>query len=171
MRVGVELVLAALCALRPYPDQGTADERRALLHPVAEAIVAATGGQLQPTAAMVALGYHESAFARYVLEGRCGDGPPGARCDSDRKGRPQARGPWQVHDWCPAWKLPEGSPESLAAEAHCAERMMRRSWELCGRTWLGAFSGYATATRVCSWPRARVRVATMALVERRLRQP
>ncbi len=44
---------------------------------------------------LISKGKHESNFAAYVHEGRCNDGPVGARCDADRFGVARAHGPWQ----------------------------------------------------------------------------
>ncbi len=51
------------------------------------------------TGLLIGKGHFESDFAEYVHEGRCLDGPVGARCDADKNGVPRAHGPWQQ------WKL------------------------------------------------------------------
>lgn len=166
MRVDVAVVLAALRALPSYPDQGDAAAREALLRPVAEAITEATGGDLARASALVAVGDAESAFARYVIEGRCKDGPVGARCDwSYRERRNLSRGPWQVRSWCRSWDHPEGSREALFAEARCADRLIRQAWSRC-KTLTGMYAGYATGLRSCSWGHAdrRRRVAAFAQI-------
>lgn len=153
-------VLAALLALTPYPDQGDDAARVALLTPVAEAIVYATGGSIWRASALASIAMHESALARYVLEGRCKDGPRGARCDEGH-----ARGPWQVHRWCSAWSHPDGSYESRKREAVCADRLVRSAWKKC-RTLPGIFAGYATGNRACEWHQAAARTGTMGFAQR-----
>lgn len=166
MIVDAATVLVALKALPAYPDQGSAEERDALLRPVAAVIVEATGGDAARASALVAIGNAESAFARYVLEGRCQDGPAGARCDWDyRRRRNNARGPWQVHDWCrQSWDYPEASREALLGEARCADLMVRRAWARC-RTQVGIYAGYATAGKACVWKHAERRRSVGAFVQ------
>lgn len=165
MKVTATIVLKALQALPAHPDQGDVEARAALLRPVAEIIVEATGGDVARAAALVAIGDGESAFARYVLEGRCKDGPKGARCDWDyRQKRNKARGPWQVHDWCrQSWDYPEGSREALLGEAKCADMLVRRAWTKC-KTQDGIYAGYATNVKSCEWKHAarRRKVAAFA---------
>ena len=157
MRVDVAIVLKALQALPAYPDQGNAEARTVLLRPVAEAIVEATGGDVARVSALVAIGNAESTFARYVIEGRCKDGPKGARCDWNYKlRRNESRGPWQVRSWCQSWDYPEGSREALFAEAKCADRMVRRAWTKC-KTQVGIYAGYATNGKSCEWKHAERR--------------
>lgn len=167
MKVTAEIVLVALRALPAYPDQGDAAERDALLRPVAEVIVEATGGDLARASSLVAIGNAESAFARYVLEGRCKDGPKGARCDWNyRTRRNESRGPWQIKDWCrQSWDHPEGSRDALLGEAKCADQLVRRAWAKC-RTLDGIYAGYATGTRSCEWKHAnrRRKVAAFAQI-------
>ncbi len=167
MKVDVSIVLAALRALPAYPDQGDAEARDALLRPVAEAIVEATGGDLARASSLVAIGNAESAFARYVLEARCADGPKGARCDWNyRLKRNESRGPWQVKDWCrQSWDHPEGSREALLGEAKCADSLVRRAWAKC-KTLDGIYAGYATNMRSCEWKHAnrRRKVAAFAQI-------
>jgi hypothetical protein len=139
-------------------------DRRALLAPVAEAIHGAARSR-EEAAALITQAWHESRLAAYVLEGRCHEGPPGARCDMDRKGNPRARGPWQVWSWCKAWDYPEGSRESLRHEASCAVRAMRFHLKRC-ETWEGAFAGLRRSKCVSS--RSKARVETMKLVLGRL---
>lgn len=156
------LILAAMLRLGGYSGDGGYTEH---LRPVSEAIAEAAGTR-EEAAALIAQGWHESRFARYVVEGRCLDGPVGARCDIGRDGRPRARGPWQVWHWCrPAWALPEGSPESLRAEARCVVGWMRGALRRCGGQWEHAFAGMTGSSR-CNVPWAARRVATMAQVRR-----
>lgn len=157
------LVLAVLLSLPHYTGDrsDTPEERAALLGPVASAIAAAAKNERE-AAVLVTLGFHESAFARYVVEGRCKDGPPGAQCDGGL-----ARGPWQVHSWCrPLWTAQDGSSEALHAGALCAVRLTRTAYVKCGRTWEGLFSGYRRLDR-CKWSGAKRRVSTLGLVQGR----
>lgn len=152
--VSPEQILAVLLALTPHvTDAGdTADERALLLAPVASAISTAAR-DTSDAAALIAHGAVESRYARYVIEGRCQDGPRGARCDPDRQGRARARGPWQV--WavaCPdAWELPVGH-ESLHREAACTLRLLRGGRMRC-QSWVGAFASLGGGAR-CSSPTA-----------------
>lgn len=166
MKVDVTIVLAALRALPSYHDQGDAESREALLRPVAEVIVEVTGGDVARSAALIAIGDGESAFARYVLEGRCKDGPKGARCDWDyRQKRNKARGPWQVHDWCrQSWDYPESSREALLGEAQCADTLVRRAWTKC-KTQAGIYAGYATGNKSCVWKHAERRRKVAGFVQ------
>lgn len=164
-----EAILAVLMGLPAwYEDAGEPRAARLeLLGPVASAIAGASGGDHQRAAALIALGWHESKFGRYVLEGRCSDGPPGARCDNGR-----ARGAWQL--WavaCPAaYQYPAGSLESLELEARCADRLLQGARGRCrGRhpagALAGAFSGYRGLD--CRWPggAGRARTAEAVLFE------
>ena len=175
MAVAVEAIVAAMLSLPQYHGDrfaDTAEQRAALYRPVAEAISAVSHSRAE-AAALIALGYHETAFARYVLDGHCEQGPVGARCDGGR-----ARGAWQVWAWCrPLWAGPENAPGRHLAGARCAAGLLRSSRAACARvcrqTGSGCaahkamFSGYAG--RGCEWPRAAVRVQTMSRIEGVLR--
>lgn len=143
----------------------TPEQRADLLRPVAMAIELATEDQTEQ-AALISLGWHESRFARYVIEGRCQDGPPGARCDNGR-----ARSPWQL--WrrsCPyAWALAEDDPRALERSAACAVRLLRGARWRCRDGWRGAFAGYARGAS-CTWAPASGRAETMGLVLMRLEE-
>lgn len=148
----------------------TPEQRADLLRPVALAIELATHDTTEQ-AALIALGYHESGWARYVLEGRCADGPPGARCDHGR-----ARSPWQL--WrraCPsAWELSEDDPRALERSAACAVRLLRGARGRCrgmhpAGDVAGMFSGYARGG-VCTWAPAAGRARSMASVLVRLEE-
>jgi hypothetical protein len=151
-----------LLALPPwYQDADEPKQQRlARLTPVAVE-VAAAAHSLKYTeadiiaAALLTLGWHESRWARYVGEGRCLDGPPGARCDPYR-GVPQARTYWQVHrNACPAaWRQRPGSAAELQAAARCAAVHWQGAYGRCKRRAVhgpvaGAFSGYRGAD--CNW--------------------
>jgi hypothetical protein len=143
-----------------YQDLDETPEQRAdLLRPVAVAIELATSDRTEQ-AALVALGWHESRWSRYVIEGRCVDGPKGARCDNGR-----ARSPWQLHARsCPsAWRLAEDDPRALERSAACAVRLLRGARGRCRDGWRGAFAGYARGAS-CTWSPAEKRAGTMASV-------
>lgn len=162
-------ILALIASLPPFhaePRPEQPDERLARLRVVSEA-VSALELDATWTAAVLAVGWHESRFARYVQEGRCADGPAGARCDQGL-----ARGTWQVHrQACPrAWAERSGSAGEVREGARCAARLLRAAkWRCAGRApgeWWGAFSGYAGAA--CDWAGARKRVRTMESMVARL---
>jgi hypothetical protein len=167
----IEAILAAMLAQPQYvDDRDMAPEQRVELYrPIAGLIAGAAGGNRWKAAALIELGYSESRWAAYVLEGRCKDGPRGARCDWDyRKRAPRARGPWQVWSWCTeAWRYPEGSSESLTAEVRCAARMLAGAKQRCAGThpagdWAGMFSGYRAAS--CTWMPAASRARRMLTI-------
>ncbi len=157
-------VLAAALSLAVYTGDRaeTADEREALLTPVAYEIstVARTPSE---GAFLVALAFHESGFARYVIEGRCSDGPPGQRCDGGK-----ARGVFQLHKAAcrAAWAEPAGSRSSLRAEATCALSLLRWGGQQCREHALtpaiGAFGMYAG--RGCHWSGAEARTRTVTVL-------
>lgn len=165
-------ILAVILALPAwYQDAGESpDARIELLRPVAQVIAIASEGEPTRAAAMIAAGYHESRFARYVVEGRCSDGPRGARCDDGR-----ATSPWQV--WavaCPgAHSFPAGSRHSLEAAASCADRLLRGGYGRCrgrhpGGDWAGMFAAYAGGARCdAGWavPRAHTMGAALLRLE------
>jgi len=167
----VARVLAAMVVMPTwYQDLDETPEQRAdLLRPAALAIANATDDRTEQ-AAMVALGWHESRWSRYVIEGRCADGPKGARCDNGR-----ARSPWQVHAYgiCrAAWAYAEDDPRTLEAAASCAVRYLRGAKSRCAGQhpagdWAGAFSQYGTGAR-CTRPKSAERVRTMQTVMLRL---
>ena len=129
------VILAALLRLAPWhQDHDAPEARRALLEPIAAAI-AATARSREEAAALVAVGWSETKFARAVLEGHCDRMPAGSRCDHGR-----ARGPWQVHAWCrDAWALPDGSPEAYTPAARCVLRALRGGLQRCS-SWHGAMA-------------------------------
>lgn len=148
----------------------TPEQRSDLLRPVAMAIELATEDQTEQ-AALVALGWHETGgWARFVVEGRCKDGPTGMRCDNGR-----ARSPWQVHRTrlcSAAWELAEDDPRTLERSAECAVRHLRGAMGRCrglhpAGEWAGAFSGFARSA-VCTWAPAAGRAETMGVVLMRL---
>jgi hypothetical protein len=172
----IDLILAAMLALPQYvaDRSDTPEARAALYRPTAQAIAEVSNGNRVKAAALIALAYEESRFARYVLEGRCKDGPKGSRCDWNYLTRsPRARGPWQLWSWCTdAWRHPDGSIESLRSGARCASRLLAGAKQRClGRhpagDWAGAYSGYRNGA--CTWAPAAGRARRMAAIEARLR--
>jgi hypothetical protein len=141
------LVLLALLRLAPwYQDVGDSFQARSeLYYPVAVAICAVASNDTE-RAFLAWQAYQETRLARYVLEERCHDGPPGVRCDAGL-----ATGPWQMHAWCTgAWT---GTQQArLEAGARHALRLARRCRTPEG--WFAAQSGRAS----CSAPWARQRV-------------
>lgn len=161
----IEAVLAAILSLPAYAVDGeqTAHERETLVRPVAVAIVEATESKTE-RAFLVAQAWHETRFARYVLEDRCKDGPDGAQCDEGR-----AAGPWQVHKWCSAaW---EGEPiERYAAGAKCALRMWRHGVARCKGLPNGGFAAQSGGIfGSCESDRWARRVRTMRRVVEMIR--
>ncbi|HVU03264.1 MAG TPA: hypothetical protein VHE30_16000 [Polyangiaceae bacterium] len=168
MFVNPEAVLAAALTLATYVGDrtDTPEERAALYRPVAEAIAEASRTNAE-AAMLVSLAFHETNLARFVIEGRCKDGPPGQRCDGGK-----ARGVFQLHrSACPdAWRLPDGSAESIRAEASCAIKLLR--WN--GKRGKGrapsfahaAYAGYGA--RDWSWDGADKRVETARKLEQKI---
>jgi len=147
-----------LAGMRQHESDAHESEAQKLarLLPVASAIDAATS-DIHERAILVALGQHESHFARYVLDGRCSDGPRGKReCDSGR-----AVGPWQI------WRLAQRDvPDDLAAQASIAVRLLRGYRRTCGSL-EGALSMYARGG-LCTWSGAAGRVRTVRAVEAKM---
>ncbi len=149
----VEIVLAVMLSGPGWAGdaQETADERRELYSTTARAIVAAaieTDDPLKAAAVLIALGQNETGWSRYVLEGRCMDGPRTMRCDySAKEGQPLAIGPFQVHGWCrEAWTAESGSYEGILASARCALQYVQLGVKRCRGTgengWAGSFATY-----------------------------
>jgi hypothetical protein len=170
MAVSPDAVLAAALSLSPYVGDkiDTPEQRSTLYRPVAEAIaeVAKTKSE---ASILVALAFHESGFARFVIEGRCAQGPPGQRCDGGK-----ARGVFQLHEAAcrEAWKLKDGSVESIRAEARCAIGLLRwnaeRGKDLTPTRVHAAFAGYAA--RGWDWDGAAKRVETARKIEKELQR-
>ncbi len=157
--MGPAAVLAAMLALPvSFRDRiESAEARRALYLPVAEAIAVVARNERE-AAFLVADGWHESGgFARAVLEYRCQDIGPRA-CDRGR-----ARGTWQVHRWCAA--------TDVVGEARCTLRAARGGVARCREHVLSPAHAFfvGAAGRPCSWPWAGERVETMERVLRLLK--
>lgn len=171
----IEAILDAMLAQAHYVGDrtDTPAERAALYRAPAEAIDEVARGNVWLAAALIELGHAESRWARYVLEGRCADGPRGARCDWDYRARaPRARGPWQVWSWCrDAWSHEDGSTAALRGGARCAARALSGAKRRCQGThaagdWAGMFSGYRA--NACTWGPAAGRARRMATVQANL---
>ena len=161
-------VLAALLALPRYtfdPPESETD-RAARLGVVADAIASASRTRTEE-ASLVAIVKHESAGSMLVQLGRCAELPRGQRCDGGA-----ARGLFQLHRAaCPAaYALPEGSVESIRAEAQCAIRLLRwnaqRGKEHTLTPLRAAFAGYAA--RDWHWKGAEERERTVRAVLARM---
>lgn len=154
--VEVKAILFVLSTLALY--EGDRDEapaaRDARLRQVA-VVISEAARDYEEAAALIELGDAESRYARYVMEGRCLDGPRHAQCDRDpRTGRPRAVTPWQVWSWCQeAHRATPGSEEQLRAGAECAARHWRSAKRRCADrnpdALVGAFSGYRGGS--CAW--------------------
>jgi len=153
-----ELTLSVLIMLQPwYQDADMSiDERTDLYRPVAETICRVAKNRSEQ-AWLMAQAYSESKLAKYVIEGNCASGPPGARCDEGL-----ATSVWQTHRHCVgAWKA--GPPEQRRdAAARCAIRTARHGVTVCGIR--GAF-GFQSGRRICngSWIERRVRLYRFVL--------
>jgi hypothetical protein len=171
MAVSPEAVLAAALSLSPYVADrvDTPEQRSTLYRPVAEAIAEVARTKFEASI-LVALAFHESGFARFVIEGRCSEGPPGQRCDGGK-----ARGVFQLHEAAchEAWELKDGSVESIRAEARCAIRLLRwnaeRGKDRTPNAAYAAFAGYAA--REWTWDGAAKRVETARKIEKALQRP
>ena len=98
--------------------------------------------QATMAALLIAKGKAESGFAQYVHEGRCTDGPIGARCDSDKHGVPRAHGLWQA--WRVAIYPPEdwdainsSSADATNLAAWHAARSLSGGFKACSRQYPG----------------------------------
>jgi hypothetical protein len=158
----LDVILAILLAWPAFYTETDEqpEKRRARLVMAALAIEHAANATADPqetAAALLTIGFEESRFAAYVGEGRCSEGPKGARCDEGK-----ARGYWQL--WrvaCPrAWQLEHNSRRALREQARCAARTWRGAKLRCRRRHpagpvAGAFAGYRGAD--CTWHRGAKR--------------
>lgn len=169
-------VLAVMLALPTfYGDRGeTFDQRYKLLEPLAFEIVSAAGGSRWRASLLVTTAYAETRLARFVIEGRCEEGPVGMRCDYSHKlKRSLSRGVFQLkEESCrAAYQYPAGSRESLREEARCAIRQLGAAKKRCAGVHpagdlAGMFSGYGGNS--CIWPAAAERAKRVPVIESRL---
>jgi len=145
----ISIILRAWLALAPwYLDAHESGEQRTELYrPVAVAICAVARTDTE-RAFLARQTYAETRLARYVLEDRCKDGPPGARCDAGL-----ATGPWQSHHWCAgAWTGTRA--ERFAAGARCTLRLAKYCRDPEG--WFAAQAGRAQCR--APWARQRLKL-------------
>lgn len=156
----IAIIVALLLSLPQWhADRLTEDERIALVLPVAMAIATSAATE-EERLFLAAQTWHETRLASYVLEERCAEGPPGARCDEGA-----ATGPWQVHRWCAgAWVAESSRTERFTAGAQCALQLYRWGRRECG-TAAGGFA-YQRHAGECSPAWALRRVETMRRLAR-----
>lgn len=148
MSIPFAAVLAVLLSFPTYPgDKGDSLEQRTALYTPVAMTIAAVAKTPESAAALIAIARHESHLARYVLEGRCHEGPVNERCDNGR-----ARGPWQVHPWCPA--------TDLEGQARCVLGQFWWGYRHCGGLYAGAFASLS-GRGACTWSGSSKRIATM----------
>lgn len=151
-------IFDALMRMTPHKtDTESRAERAARMHVIAASINDATkraacveGGGVVSTepckpifsdrrllaALLLGKGHFESDFAQYVHEGRCEDGPVGARCDSGKDGVARAHGPWQQwrlsvfpsSDWD---DMQSSTPEATSLAAWHAAKLLAGSKSMC----------------------------------------
>jgi len=154
----IAAVLGFWLSLAPwYQDRDmSAEARDALLRPLASVVCQATDDPGE-RAFLATQAYHETHLAAYVLEGRCHQGPEGARCDNGR-----AWGAWQVHRWARgAWD----ETASLESRRLSAARFVLRGWRR-GMTQGGPAHGFQRQRSEADprpWAVARVRLWRVAL--------
>jgi hypothetical protein len=144
-------------------DAGDTEKQRTeLIAPVAVAVCLATQDPVE-RAFLAVQTYQKTHLARYVLEGRCHDGPDGARCDEGR-----ARGPWQVHAHCrAAWAPTASRLDRYVGGARCALSGWRYGfWRW--QSWAEGFQGQVGIGRTVT-PWATARAERMGPVVERMR--
>jgi hypothetical protein len=163
MTVTAAQVLSAMLSLPQYVgDRGESLEQRTALYlPIAESIARVAKNDRQ-AALLIAQAHEDSKFARYVIEGRCSEGPPGVRCDEGR-----SYGVYQVSvRYCP--------DRDLDGQARCALKAAGGGVERChgrGVTPIHSlFVGLAGGGRSCTWEGADQRVRTYRKVLAELRR-
>lgn len=170
--VSAIVVLKVLLMQAPFDrDRSLSIEERAEFErPYAEAIAKAAHTYWE-VALLESDAISETHMARYVIEGRCMDGPVGQQCDA-KHGAPQARGVWQLHEEAcrQAWAFPEASRESIMLEAECAIKLMRH-YSYTGRGHAltpnhAAFCGMGA--RPWNWAGADERVKLAKVIYRQL---
>lgn len=161
----VEAVLLVWLSLPAWFQDAklTRTERTELYRPSAEAVCSVTEDD-RLRAVLMAIASDETHLARYVLEDRCKDGPPGMRCDDG-----QAIGAWQVRQYCTdAWDRTRTRRERDEAAIRCSLKAYWAAQARCS-TREGPFMGHRAAGG-CSAPWARARLRLSVWIEGRLRQ-
>jgi hypothetical protein len=156
----IEIILAFWLSLPVwYGDRHeTTEQRLALWTPVAETICRIATADADRARAATQAYFEGARLARYVIEGRCHDGPPGCRCDEG-----MAWGVWQVHRWCGrAWNKSLPTRERRDAALRCALQAGHSGLRSC-RGDQGWFSGQWSLHCTYRW-------AVRAAMARRLRQ-
>ena len=171
-------VVSAIVVLKVFLMQAPFDwdrslsveERTELSRPYAEAVAKAANTYWE-AALLVADAISETHMARYVIEGRCMQGPVGQQCDP-KHGVPRARGVWQLHEAAcrKAWASPESSYESIQLEAECTIQLMRH-YSHVGKAHAqspahAAFCGMGP--KPWDWPEADKRVKLAKVIYRQL---
>lgn len=154
--------LAVLEAFPAHVTDRNEPNRKARLEAIARAVDAATDDPTE-RAALLTLGRYESGWARFVMEGRCSEGPRGAReCDSGK-----SFGAFQLR---PNAKFPE-VPADLEGQATMALRMWRGARVYCRSSvrdeLAGAFSQYGSGNS-CGHAWAEARAAHLRRIAGRL---
>lgn len=186
-------IFAQLMRMTPHKtDTETRAERAERMHVVASSINDATKRaacfglsieQCRPifsdrrvlASLLLAKGHFESDFAQYVHEGRCSDGPVGARCDSDRFGVARAHGPWQqwrasvfpATDWD---QMHAATPEATELAAWHAAKLLAGSRTMCKAAFGGdelqaAIAGFSGS---CTMGMAPQKIARQAALARKI---
>jgi hypothetical protein len=157
MDLATRLLGAALTFPAWHGDRQEDPELRAELYRPTMVAIASVARSRQEASVLLAQAIEDTHLARYVLEGRCKDGPPGQRCDNGH-----ARGPFQVHGWCTA--------TDLRGEARCALRAALGGQARCeGRSLTPLHAAFVgLAARECNWRGADHRVQTARKIERML---
>ena len=187
-------IFTSLMRMSPHKtDTETRPEREIRMHIVADAIHDATlraacqgrfadavckpiySDRRTLAALLLGKGHFESNFAEYVHTGHCEQGPPGARCDSDRNGVPRAHGPWQQcelsvfprEDWV---AMHAATPEATGLAAWHAARLLAGSRSMCKAAFGGdeiqaAIAGFAGS---CTMGMSPKKIAFQAATVRKI---
>lgn len=158
MLLATKLLNVAMAYPPYYGDKSDSREARAELYQPTVVAIAWSVNNWGDAALLLSQAINETHLARYVLEGRCLDGPPGQRCDNGR-----SHGPFQVNvKWCPS--------TDFRVQARCALRAARGGVMRCKEHALSphhaAFAGLAA--RPCNWPGSDRRVRMMREIVQKL---
>jgi hypothetical protein len=125
----IDIILAFWLALPGwYGDRHLTDAQRLdLWMPVAKTICRVAKTDTDRARAATQAYFEGSRLARYVIQGRCHQGPPGVRCDDGL-----AWGVWQVHRWCKrAWNKSLPVHERRDAALRCVLQAGRTGLRSC----------------------------------------